>query len=108
MWRHSLSERVYKCRTWIRECVLIDWNDFGVSSTVRARKPAAVAWWSRLRYRRTVVSKLDSTDDLPCMCALCALNPPLKVNCFHVGLEWNMGNVARLRYCPHQLTTVQN
>ncbi|GBM40838.1 hypothetical protein AVEN_130289-1 [Araneus ventricosus] len=35
---HSLSGRVYKGRSWIREYVLIDWNDFGVSSTVRARK----------------------------------------------------------------------
>ncbi|GBN00679.1 hypothetical protein AVEN_207371-1 [Araneus ventricosus] len=39
MRRHSLSGRVYKVRSWIREeCVLIDWNNFGVSSAAQARK----------------------------------------------------------------------
>ncbi|GBM94138.1 hypothetical protein AVEN_149545-1 [Araneus ventricosus] len=39
MSRHRLSGRVYKGRSWIREhCVLIDWNNFGVSSAARARK----------------------------------------------------------------------
>ncbi|GBM37793.1 hypothetical protein AVEN_26794-1 [Araneus ventricosus] len=44
MRRHGLSGRVYKGRSWIREqCVLIHWNDFGVSSAVRARKAVSLA-----------------------------------------------------------------
>ncbi|GBM22037.1 hypothetical protein AVEN_242705-1 [Araneus ventricosus] len=41
MCRHVLSGRVYKDRVWIRERVWIHWNDFGVSSSVRARSRRA-------------------------------------------------------------------
>ncbi|GBN10733.1 hypothetical protein AVEN_190002-1 [Araneus ventricosus] len=47
--RENSTGKIYKGRTWIREVVLIHWNDFGVSSTVRARNATKILFLSNVK-----------------------------------------------------------